>query len=117
MTMSFLEHSTLQSASQPGSWFKLQSHVNDSKASKALCRFRARNDLLGNRYKDRYGCIHVWCPWCMDRGVQGKLSENHVVSAQCRSFSISEFLSTKMGRGVGSIKLVLRAYLWGGWVK
>ena len=113
------EHSTLKAASQPGSWFKLQSHVNDSKASKALCRFRAGNAQLGNRYKDRYGCTHVWCPWCMDRGVQVKLSEAHVVfkcpcvSAQRRSFGISEFLNNELGRGVDSIRLVLRAYLGG----
>ena len=43
------EHSTLMAASQPSIWFKLQSHVNDSKASKALCRFRAGNTQLGNR--------------------------------------------------------------------
>ena len=67
MTMSFLEHSTLGSASQPGSWFKLQSHVNDSKASKALCRFRARNDLLGNRYKGQ-----VWMHSCLVSLVHGQ---------------------------------------------
>ena len=55
----------------------------------------------------------------MDRGVQVKLSEAHVVfkcpcvSAQRRSFGISEFLYNELGRGVDSIKFVLRAYLGG----
>ena len=55
----------------------------------------------------------------MDRGVQVKLSEAHVVfkcpgvSAQRRSFGISEFLNNELGRGVGSIHSVLRAYLGG----
>ena len=113
------DHSTLKAASQSNGWFKLQSHVNDSKASKALCRFRAGNAQFGNRYKDRYGCSHVWCPWCMDRGVQIKLSEAHVVfkcpcvSAQRRSFGISEFFNNELGSGVDSIRLVFRSYLGG----
>ena len=55
----------------------------------------------------------------MDRGVQVKLSEAHVVfkcpcvSAQGRSFGISAFLNNELGRGVDSIRLVLRAYLGG----
>ena len=109
----------VQSTSQPNGWFKLQCHLNDSKASRALCRFRAGNAQLGNRYKDKYGCYHVWCPWCMDRGVQVKLSEAHVVfkcpcvSAQRRSFGISEFFNNELGSGVDSIRLVFRSYLGG----
>ena len=55
----------------------------------------------------------------MNRGVQVKLSEAHVVfkcpgvSAQRRSFDISEFLNNELGRGVDSIRSVLRAYLGG----
>ena len=113
------EHFIFGSTPQPGSWFKLQSHVNDSKSSKALCRVRAGNAQLGNRYKDKYGCVQNWCPWCMDtdRGVQVRLSEAHLIffmhlftaSAQRRSFDISEFFSAVVERGVDSLKLGLRA--------
>ena len=49
------QHSTLNTAPQPWNWFKMQDHVNDSKASKILCQVRGGNAQLGNRYKNRYG--------------------------------------------------------------
>ena len=53
------------------------------------------------------------------QGVQVKLSEAHVVfecpcvSAQRRSFGISEFFNNELGRSIDSIRLVFRSYLWG----
>ena len=49
---------------------------------------------------------------------QGCLGEAYVVfqcprSGQRRSFGILEFFSAEVGRGVDSVKLVLRAYPWG----
>ena len=43
------EHSSVVAASQPWKWFRLHGFVNDSRASKALCRIGAGNAELGNR--------------------------------------------------------------------
>ena len=64
-------HSSVVAASQPWKWFRLQGFVSDSRASRTLCRVRAGNAELGNRYKDRYGCTHVLCPWCLSKGRVG----------------------------------------------
>ena len=73
------EHSSVVAASQPWKWFRLQGFVNDSRMSKALCKIRAGNAELGNRYKDRFGCTHVYCPWCLSKGVRARPVESHVV--------------------------------------
>ena len=112
-------HSSVVAASQPWKWFRLQGFVNDSRASKTLCRIRAGNAELGNRYKDRYGCTHVYCPWCLSKGVRARLVESHVVlvcpcvAAQRRDFGIAEFHSNSVVRGKKPIWQILRAYLGG----
>ena len=72
-------HPTMATLPQPWNWFKLQPHVADSKASKTLSMVRGGNALLGNRYKNRYGARHVWCPLCKVKGVRVKLTESHVI--------------------------------------
>ena len=86
------DHSSVVAASLRWKWFQLQGFVNDSRASKVLCRIQAGNAELGNRYKDRYRCSHVSCPWSLSMGIQAWLVESHVVlaclcvAAQCRFF-------------------------------
>ena len=58
------QHSTLNTTPQPWTWFKLQTHVNDSKSSKILCQVRGGNAQLGNRYKNRYGFKYDVFPHC-----------------------------------------------------
>ena len=55
------EHTTMTVVPQPKNWFKLQSHVTDSFASRTLCCVRAGNTLLGNRFKNRYGQRYDMC--------------------------------------------------------
>ena len=63
------QHSTLNTTPQPWHWFKMQEHVNDSKASKILCQVRRGNAQLGNRYKNRYGFKYEFCPHCETFGL------------------------------------------------
>ena len=94
------QHATLNAVPQPWDWFRLQVHVNDSRASKTLCQVRGGNAQLGNRYKNRFGKKYEWCPYCATLGVQEKLNEAHVilvcpcVSNQRRSFHISNYMAT-----------------------
>ena len=112
-------HSSAVAASQPWKWFRLQGFVNDSRASRTLCRVRAGNAELGNRYKDRYGCTHVLCPWCLSKGVRARLVESHVVlicpcvAAQRRDFGIADFHLTYVAHGKKPLWHILRAYLGG----
>ena len=62
-------HPSLNSMPQPGSWFRLQSHVNDSMDSKTLNQIRTGKAQLGNRMKNRLGKQWKLCPWC---GVCGR---------------------------------------------
>ncbi len=70
------QHSTLITTPQPWNWFKIQSHVNDTKSSKILCQVRGGNAQLGNRYKNRYGFIYDVCPHCELLGLNIKLTES-----------------------------------------
>ena len=64
---------------QPSTWFKIQPHVTDSAMSKVLNRTRAGNMELGNITKNRWGLQWKQGPWCLDKGVQQRLSEVHVI--------------------------------------
>ena len=63
----------------PWTRFKLQSHVNDSKSSKTICQVRGGNAQLGNRYKNRYGFKYDVCPHCESKGLNIKLTKQHVI--------------------------------------
>ena len=82
------------------------------RASRTLCRVRAGNAELGNRYKDRYGCTHVLCPWC-------RLVESHVVlicpcvAAQRKDFGIADYHSSYVVHCKKPLWQILRAYLGG----
>ena len=45
------KHSEMQVVPRPSKWFTLEAHVMDSQASRFLCRVRAGNLGLGNRYR------------------------------------------------------------------
>ena len=114
-----LMNSSVVAASQPWKWFRLQGFVNDSRASRTLCRVRAGNAELGNRYKDRYGCTHVLCPWCLSKGVRARLVESHLilicpcVAAHRRDFGIADYHSSYVVHGKKPLWQILRAYLVG----
>ena len=113
------QHATLNAVPQPWDWFRLQVHVNDSRASKTLCQVRGGNAQLGNRYKNRFGKKYEWCPYCATLGVQEKLNEAHVilvcpcVSNQRRSFHISNYMATYRTKGPISNINLLSKYLGG----
>ena len=73
------QHKSVDCMPQPSTWFKIQPHVTDSAMSKVLNRTRAGNMELGNITKNRWGLQWKQCPWCLDKGVQQRLSEVHVI--------------------------------------
>ena len=73
------EHRSLQARPQPGKWFTLQRHVDDSRDSKILCMARSGNMMLGNRMKNKFGKQWKKCPWCEQQGVTEQLGEAHVI--------------------------------------
>ena len=73
------EHRYLQAQPQPGEWFTLQRHINDSRDSKILCMARSVKMMLGNRMKNRFGKQWKNCPWCEQQGVTEQLEEAHVI--------------------------------------
>ena len=110
-------HSTMRAASQPRKWFVLQKHVNDSQASKALCRARAGAMDIGNCFKNSYGMKYEYCPACVRLGRQVELWEGHVVFS-CPVVQnlrrMSGILGYKRGaesRGVWEEAIILRKYL------
>ena len=111
------QHSTLNTAPQPWNWFKMQDHVNDSKASKVLCQVRGGNAQLGNRYKNRYGFKYEFCPHCEIFGLHIKLTESHVifecpaVATVRRELKISNYLAAQKTKGTRSNARILRNYL------
>ena len=114
------EHTTMSVVPQPRSWFKLQSHVTDSVASRTLCCVRAGNTLLGNRFKNRYGATYDVCPFCLEtHQVRTALRESHVlfkcpaVSRQRRSLGLTKFKRMAMRNGPCTAQSVLRSYLGG----
>ena len=113
------QHSTLITTPQPWNWFKIQNHVNDTKASRILCQVRGGNAQLGNRYKNRYGVSYDVCPHCEVLGLNIKLTESHVIF-ECpvvaklrRDLYISNFMSEFKAKGPIANVRVLRAYLGG----
>ena len=110
---------TMATLPQPWIWFKPQPHVTDSKASKTLNMVRGGNALLGNRYKNRYGARHVWCPLCKVMGVRVKLTESHVIlscPALCSlrlKLKITMFRTKAKLKGLRSNCEILKAYLGG----
>ena len=114
------EHTTMGVVPQPESWFKLQTHVTDSFASKTLCCVRAGNTLLGNRFKNRYGRRYDMCPHCrLVRSKHAVLRESHVlfncpiVSRQRRSLGLTQYKVQVLKRGPCTAQAVLRSYLGG----
>ena len=114
------EHTTMGVVPQPKSWFKLQTHVTDSFASKTLCCVRAGNTLLGNRFKNRYGRRYDMCPHCrLVRNKHAVLRESHVlfncpiVSRQRRSLGLTQYKIQILKRGPCTAQAVLRSYLGG----
>ena len=113
------QHSTLNTTPQPWHWFKMQDHVNDSKASKILCQIRGGNAQLGNRYKNRYGFKYEFCPHCESFGLHIKLVESHVifecpmVASLRRELKISNYMAVHKAKGpIANVK-ILRSYLGG----
>jgi len=110
---------TMATLPQPWIWFKPQPHVTDSKASKTMNMVRGGNALLGNRYKNRYGARHVWCPLCKVMGVRVKLTESHVIlscPALCSlrlKLKITMFRTKAKLKGLRSNCEILKAYLGG----
>ena len=114
------EHTTMTVVPQPKNWFKLQSHVTDSFASRTLCCVRAGNTLLGNRFKNRYGQRYDTCPHCrIVRHTRSVLRESHVifncpcVSRQRRSLGLTQYKLNALKRGPCTAQSVLRLYLGG----
>ena len=110
------QHSTLNTTPQPWTWFKLQTHVNDSKSSKILCQVRGGNAQLGNRYKNRYGFKYDVCPHCESKELNIKLTEHAifecpVVAKLRRDLYISNFMSEYKAKGPIANVRVLQAYL------
>ena len=110
------EHTTMSVVPQPKNWFKLQSHVMDSFASRTLCCVRAGNTLLGNRYGQRYDM----CPHCrIVRYTRSILRESHVifnfpcVSRQRRSLGRTQYKLNALKRGPCTAQTVLRLSLGG----
>ena len=112
-------HPTIATLPQPWNWFKLQPQVTDSKASKTLSLVRGGNAQLGNRYKNRYGARHVWCPLCTIRGVRVKLTESHVillcpaVCLQRLKLKITMYRTKAKIKGIRSNCEILKAYFGG----
>ena len=110
-------HSTMRAASQPLVWFKLQKHVNDSRASKYLCQIRAGASGLGNRFMNAYGKKYTDCPACLQIGMQEELWEGHVVF-RCplvkrlrRQVGVVGYAKEAAKRGVVGEHMLLRKYL------
>ena len=109
--------STMQAAPEPGRWFKLQEHVNDSVGSKIICRARAGALELGNRYPNEHGKKHVLCPLCVNLGVNLRLRESHVllncpaVSELRRKLGISKYKRDALMGGMRHAQHVLRQFL------
>ena len=57
---------------EPKDWFKLQDHVNESAASRAICRVRAGGMGLGNRFPNSLGVRHTYCPLCATHGREAE---------------------------------------------
>ena len=51
-------HSSLRWLTEPRDWFKLQSHINDSKQCAVLSRVRAGDTGLGNRRPNHLGLTY-----------------------------------------------------------
>ena len=109
------EHTTMGVVPQPKSWFKLQTHVTDSFASKTLCCVRAGNTLLGNRFKNRYGRRYDMCPHCrLVRNKQAVLLFNcPIVSRQRQSLGLTQYKLRALRRGPCTAQAILRPYLGG----
>ena len=112
-------HSSMDTLPQPWSWFKLQPYVTDSKASKTLSMVRGGNAQLGNRYKNRYGEVHVWCPLCLLNGTRVRLAESHVILScptvareRCR-LKITSYAAIARRKGWITNVSILKAYLGG----
>ena len=103
------EHTTMAVVPQPKSWFKLQTHVTNSFASKTLCCVRAGNTLLGNRFKNRYGRRYNMCPHSrLVRNKQAVLLFNcPIVSRQ------SQYKLRALRRGPCTAQAILQSYLGG----
>ena len=108
------DNTTVIVAFQPWRWFQLQGFVNESRAIKQLGQ--AGNAELGNRFKDRFGCTYVSCPWCL---AKGRLVESYVIlvcqslAGHRKDFGISDFHSNAVNHGNKLIFQVLSAYLRG----
>ena len=114
------EHTTMAVVPQPKSWFKLQSHVTDSFASRTLCCVRTGNTLLGNCFKNRYRQRYNMCPHCrLVPKSRSVLSESHVifncpgVSRQRQSLGLTQYKLNALKRGPCTAQAVLRLYLGG----
>ena len=112
-------HPSMSSMPQPVSWFRLQSHVNDSMESKTLNQIRAGNAQLGNRMKNRLGKQWKLCPWCGVCGRNYSLRESHVIllcganRVERQVEGVAKYLEDKMRSGVSEPYLILREYLGG----
>lgn len=102
---------------QPRVWFRLQGHVNDTKASMTLNQTRAGNLKLGNRMKNAYGMQGKNCPWCARQGTNAVLNEAHVIMA-CQAVSrlrdyhgISDYVRGSMSTRPTPMGRILRNYL------
>ena len=110
-------HPSLNSMPQPGSWFRLQSHVIDSMDSMTLNQIRAGNAQLGNRMTNRLGKQWKLCPWCGVRGRNFSLRESHVIfmcganRVERHVVGVDKYLEDKLRSGVSDLYLILREYL------
>ena len=111
------QHKSVDCMPQPSTWFKIQPHVTDSTMSKILNRTRAGNMELGNRTKNRWGLQWKQCPWCLDKGVQQRLSEVHVillcpaVKDERQRLGIKEMCYGKWRNGTMEPHISLRGFL------
>ena len=72
-------HSSLRWLTEPRDWFKLQSHINDSKQCAVLSRVRAGDTGLGKCRPNHLGLTYKECPWCSAVGIRVLLNELHVI--------------------------------------
>ena len=110
-------HPTMRAASQPAKWFVLQAHVNDSQASRDLCRARSGAMCLGNRFRNGYGELYEACPACERLGRRVELWEGHVVF-HCplvnnlrRQLRVQEYRREAEKRGCLDATTLMRKYL------
>ena len=111
------DHPTMRAASQPETWFKLQRHVNDSHASKSLCRARTGTMGLGNRFRNEFGEKYEECPACRLVGRSCELWEGHVVFS-CpivrqlrRHLRVREYKKEAEKRGFIEEEMLMHSYL------